>query len=77
MLVSDNNDEPNHLDVQSNHRVAESTNKEIILTNVTCPNDLDYSNQMECLKRLNDFTITEILPKRFLMNQLTAIQQKS
>lgn len=77
VLVSDNNDEPNHLDVQSNYRVAESTNKEIILTNVTRPKGLEYSNRMECLNRLNEFTITEILPKRFLLNQLTTKQQKS
>lgn len=77
VLVSDNNDKLNHLDVQSNYRVSESTHKEIILVNVTRPDDLEYSNRMECLIRLTDFKITEILPKRFLLNQLTAIQQKS
>lgn len=77
MLVSDNNDKPNHLDIQSNYRVSESTHKEIILANVTRPDDLEYSARLECLNRLKDFRITEILPKRFLLNQLTAVQQKS
>lgn len=77
VLVSENTYEPNNLDVQSNYRVSESTNKEIILANVTRPHGLGYSNPMDCITRLNEFKITEILPKRFLINQLTVAQKKS
>lgn len=77
VLVSDSTADSNHLDVQSNYRVSESTNKEIILANVVRPNDLEYSNPSECLKRFSEFKITEILPKRFLLNQLMATQQKT
>lgn len=71
VLVSDNNDKSNHLDMQSNYRVSESTNKEVILANVIRPNGLEYTNRAECLQRLHEFKITEILPKRFLINQLS------
>lgn len=74
VLVSDNNDKSNHLDVQSNYRVSESTHKEVILVNVIRPNGLEYVNRVECLQRFNEFKITEILPKRFLINQLSRPQ---
>lgn len=75
--VSDNKDESNHLDVQSNYRVSESTHKELILANVIRPNGLEYTDRAECLKRFNEFKITEILPKRFLINQLSQKSQNS
>lgn len=71
VLVSDSADESNHLDVQSNYRVSEATHKEVILVNVIRPNGLEYANRVECLQRFNEFKITEILPKRFLINQLS------
>lgn len=72
VLVSDNNDKSNHLDVQSNYRVSESTHKEVLLVNVIRPNGLEYTNRVECLQRFNEFKITEVLPKRFLINQLSS-----
>lgn len=74
VLVSDSEDEMNKLDMQSNYRVADTTKKELILASITRPNGLEYSNRMECLKRINDFQITEIIPKRFTLNQLTSTQ---
>lgn len=71
VLVGDNDDKSNHLDVQSNYRVSESTHKEVILANVIRPDGFDYANRVECLQRFNEFKITEILPKRFLINQLS------
>ncbi|XP_055296060.1 tRNA-splicing endonuclease subunit Sen2 [Sitodiplosis mosellana] len=72
VLVSDSKDETNKLDMQSNYRVADTTKKELILASITRPNGLEYSNQTECLKRLNEFQITEIIPKRFTLSQLTS-----
>lgn len=71
VLVSDSEDETNTLDMQSNYRVADTTKKEIILASIVRPNGLEYSNRMECLKRIKEFKITEIIPKRFTLNQLT------
>lgn len=71
VLVSDNADKSNHLDVQSNYRVSEATHKEVVLVNVIRPTGLEYANRVECLQRFNEFKITEILPKRFLINQLS------
>lgn len=77
VLVSGSDDQINHLDMQSNYRVADSTNKELILVTVTRPINLEYSNLNECLDRMKEFQITEILPKRFLLNQLNSMQSKS
>lgn len=77
VLVSDNAERSNHLDVQSNYRVSESTHKEIILANVIRPIGLEYTDREECLKRLNEFKVSEILPKRFLLNQLTRAPESS
>lgn len=74
VLVSDNEDRLNLLDTQSNYRVSESTNKEIILATVTRPHTVKYSDRTDCLKRFTEFKITEILPKRFVLNQLNLPQ---
>lgn len=75
VLVYDSEDEINKLDMQSNYRVADTTKKEIILASVTRPNGLEStSSRMECLKRINEYKITEIIPKRFTLNQLTITQ---
>lgn len=76
VLVSDNEVNQNHLDVQSNYRVSDTTGKTIIILKVTRPNGLDYSQRFECFNRLNEFQVTEIIPKRFLYKQL-AVAQKS
>lgn len=77
VLVNDYEDDSNHLDMQSNYRVADSTNKEMILASVTRPDDLEYSNWNECLAKIQEFKITEIIPKRFMLNQLNTNQSKS
>lgn len=77
MLVNDYEDDSNLLDMQSNYRVADSTNKEMILASVTRPDNLEYSNWNECLAKIQEFKITEIIPKRFMLNQLNTNQMKS
>lgn len=77
VLVNDYEDDSNLLDMQSNYRVADSTNKEMILASVTRPDNLEYSNWKECLTKIQEFKITEIIPKRFMLNQLNTNQTKS
>lgn len=74
VLICDN--EIHAKDAQSNYRVADSTGKELIILNIIRPIDLEYSNRMECLTRLNEFKITEVIPKRFVINQLNAQTSK-
>lgn len=63
-------------DAQSNYRVADTTGKELIILNVLWPSDLDRSDKIECFKRLNEFQVTEVIPKRFVINQLNATTTK-
>ncbi|XP_031617177.1 tRNA-splicing endonuclease subunit Sen2 [Contarinia nasturtii] len=70
VLVNDSEDEVNQLDMQSNYRVSDSTKKELIIATITRPKNLEYSSRTECLNRLNEFQITEIIPKRLTINQL-------
>lgn len=60
--------------MQSNYRVADSTNKDMILATINRPSGLEYSNRIECLRQLDKFTITEIIPKRFTLSLLSQSQ---
>lgn len=75
VLVSDNEVEQNCLDVQSNYRVSDTTGKSIIILKVTRPDGLNYTDRCECFRRLNEFKVTEIIPKRFQAKQLNMQNQ--
>lgn len=70
VIVNDNEVDGNFQDIQSNYRVAETTGKEVIILKVTRPNGLQYSDRHECIHRLNEFKVTEVIPKRFQVGQL-------
>lgn len=57
------------LDMQSNYRVAETANKDVIITNITRPNGLAYDDPKRCVDQLSQFMIDEFLPKRFQPHQ--------
>lgn len=69
VIVNDSQNIVNVLDMQSNYRVAETTNKDVIITNVTRPNGLTYDEPKRCIEQLAQFTIDEFLPKRFQPQQ--------
>lgn len=64
------------MDMQSNYRVAETANKEVIISNVISPEGLSYDEPRHCIERLAEFQINEFLPKRF-QPQLGASEQPS
>lgn len=69
VIVNDSRNNINVLDMQSNYRVAETANKDVIITNVTCPTGLTYDKPKRCIEQLARFTIDEFLPKRFQPHQ--------
>lgn len=71
MIVNDSRSFINVLDMQSNYRVAETANKDVIILNVTCPMGLTYADPKRCIEKLDEFTVDEFLPKRFQPHQGT------
>lgn len=69
VIVNDSQNIVNVLDMQSNYRVAETTNKDVIIINVTRPDGLTYDEPKRCIEQLAQFTIDEFLPKRFQPQQ--------
>lgn len=69
VIVNDSQNNVNVLDMQSNYRVAETANKDVIITNVMRPNGLTYVEPYDCIEQLAHFTIDEFLPKRFQPHQ--------
>lgn len=63
-------------DAQSNYRVADTTGKELIILNILRPKNSEHFDKSELFKRLNEFQVTEVIPKRFVINQLNAQQSK-
>lgn len=77
VIVNDSVNNVNVLDMQSNYRVAETANKDVIITNITRPNGLVYDNPKCCIDQLSKFTIDEFLPKRFQPHQGAASEVPS
>lgn len=69
VIVNDSETNFNVLDMQSNYRVAETANKDVIFSNIRRPNGLTYDEPMRCIEQLAQFTIDEFLPKRFQPQQ--------
>lgn len=65
MLVDDKDVDANIRIIQGTYRVGETTSKELIIFQVIRPNGLQYKDRHQCIQRLSEFKVTEVIPKRF------------
>lgn len=67
--MKDSDDDIDALDMQSNYRVAETANKDVIILDVKRPSGMGYDSPEQCIEHLKEFTVMEIIPKRFQLNE--------
>jgi tRNA-splicing endonuclease subunit Sen2 len=64
--IQDDSPMDNH-NLQSMIRISETTAKHLLILEIHYPEDFDKEsvNSLECLERLHEFKICEVVPKRF------------
>lgn len=78
VIVADSEDSMSFLDMQSNFRVAETANKQVVIVTLTHPHGSTYTDDpTQILDQLQQWRIDEFLPKRFQPNQHAGTEQPS
>lgn len=60
--------------MQSTYRVAETVNKNVLILEITYPNNFKCKNVKECLENISLFKVNELCPTRFQLNSSTKLR---